>query len=389
MQGCHFCLCSDRPPPSRNDSPCTMLVLFLLQKGFKFISRLDGGYAACHNVIAQRGRRRRKRTQSQTEGDPFEMLVDHDPQRCVECLRNRNSQGAKNSATRGPGADGGRRLFGMLQTRLTDMLFGPSPLPMTEALNLESPQTRSKTVSNTSLSSSTASKTPRKVYADSRARRAFYSGVRSGRITILSGNSKTTPGISVLLTTLRETKTWNPCLGAALDRTTARLVDAAMDQAQGLEALWDSATRQVVVGAILRSKDARLFETALEPYGRVVRGQLARYRPGGSVAREGRMEGRWESGEGKKDGGFGDTLPVKFGSGSDVSLVLLFSPNGAESTDLQHSIVDLEARGAKICLLTFTIPKLTAGRLMVITILILISNLNLKLVEIYSLGTRG
>jgi hypothetical protein len=54
----------------------TMLNLYFLQKGFKYISNCEGGYEVCHSLIIH--------------GDKGYELVDHNTTKCLECIRMRN-----------------------------------------------------------------------------------------------------------------------------------------------------------------------------------------------------------------------------------------------------------------------------------------------------------
>jgi len=183
----------------------------------------------------------------------------------------------------------------------------------------------------------------------------------------------------VLLTTLREIKTMSPCLRAAIHRVTEHLVDAAFDmvvKGAALPAGWETDNQPHVVGAIVKKTDSFLIERALEAYARVTRGQLARFRPGGSAAKA--AAGRWGGGGTERrmmirennafdqGGGFGDTLPPTFDDAEGPSLVLLFVVNATFSEELAQSVADLAARGAEACLLTFVVSKTTMGRLLLL-----------------------
>jgi len=122
----------------------------------------------------------------------------------------------------------------------------------------------------------------------------------------------------------------------------------------------------------MRERDGPLLERALEAYGRVARGQLARFRPGGSRAkspakRAGRHRAEKDDG-GETSGGFGDSLPLDIGQGdsSGVGMVLLFKLNASDAqNDLLEAVTDLAARGAqRTCLLAFSLNKTTAGALL-------------------------
>jgi len=400
MRGCHFCLCSDRAPPSRNDSPCTMLVLFLLQKGFKFISRLDGGYAACHDVIHRRWQRRRRKlgNQGQDTGGGFELLVDHDPEKCLECVKLRSSRKANAGRLTPRGARSPKRFLGILGNRLTDMLFGAgatSPAHVDDNGKLKSPRTNALSPSSSPRpmhapgseidSKSIKSDEKGSIGGDTKAAvRLYTTSLRAGRICVLCGKSEKNlnnrrrmgilraggggqSGIQILTATLRASKIWSPLVSNALKCLVGRLVDAGIELNDApLTKGWEAASTPAIVGAITKSSDADLFEQALEPYGRVVRGQLARFRPGGSASKA--AAGRWGSNESslaEGSGGFGDTLPPKFHEGMEgPAYVLLYIMNASNSDVLTESVCDLASRGAHACLLTLSISRTTAGMLM-------------------------
>jgi len=73
MKGCHFCFLDQggSAAASRAHSS-TMLNLYFLQRGFKYVSNCEGGFERCHELISR-----------QNKG--YE-LIDHHPSKCVECL---------------------------------------------------------------------------------------------------------------------------------------------------------------------------------------------------------------------------------------------------------------------------------------------------------------
>lgn len=70
MKGCHFCFLDEGTSNSIHSS--AVLRLYFLQKGFKYISNCEGGFAACHKILVPRR-------------DGYE-LVDHNQQACKECM---------------------------------------------------------------------------------------------------------------------------------------------------------------------------------------------------------------------------------------------------------------------------------------------------------------
>ncbi|CEP00662.1 hypothetical protein PBRA_001716, partial [Plasmodiophora brassicae] len=71
MVGCHFVFLLDSHD-SRSRQQFMGLQLFFVQKGFKYVSSCEGGFAACHDLVIH----------SSADID----LADHNPARCLDCM---------------------------------------------------------------------------------------------------------------------------------------------------------------------------------------------------------------------------------------------------------------------------------------------------------------